>query len=75
MPKGEGMYKEAFHKVVRVLAGYEVFTFPWGAAVKSRRTGNWTSVHYPDGQELNIENWEVILHENGIEILSIKKRG
>jgi len=49
------------------LPQYEVHEFLWGSAVKDRR-GKWIRIFIgPDGQEINTENIDVILHENGIE--------
>lgn len=55
--------------VVKLFPGYEVFKMPWGAATKNLKTGNWDMAFFSDGQELSLENWEVELHDNGIEIL------
>ena len=52
------------------LFGYAVYEFPWGTAVKEKRTGKWTNTFLrPDGQEIDVSNIEVILHDNGIEFL------
>jgi hypothetical protein len=52
------------------LFGYAVYEFPWGTAVKEKRTGKWTNIFLrPDGQEIDVSNIEVILHDNGIEFL------
>lgn len=52
------------------LFGYAVYGFPWGTAVKEKRTGKWTNIFLrPDGQEIDVSNIEVILHDNGIEFL------
>lgn len=52
------------------LFGYAVYEFPWGTAVKEKRTGKWTTVFLkPDGQRIDVSNIEVILHDNGIEFL------
>jgi hypothetical protein len=49
---------------------WEVYGFPWGTAVKEKRTGKWTNIFLrPDGQEIDVSNIEVILHDNGIEFL------
>ncbi len=48
-----------------------VHEFPWGTAVKEKRTGKWTTVFLkPDGQRIDVSNIEVILHNNGIEFIS-----
>ena len=49
-------------------APWEVHQFPWGSAVK-KRNGSWTRV-FIGGQELNVDNIKVILHDNGIEFLA-----
>ena len=54
-------------KVVK-LHPWEVYEFPWGAAVK-KKNGKWTHV-FVQGQELNVENIDVVLHENGIEFIN-----
>lgn len=49
---------------------WEVYKFPWGTAVKEQRTGKWFKIFLgPDGQQIDIENISVILHENGIEFV------
>jgi hypothetical protein len=49
---------------------WEVYGFPWGTAVREQRTGKWTNIFLrPDGQEIDVSNIEVILHDNGIEFL------
>lgn len=52
------------------LFGYAVYEFPWGTAVKEKRTGKWTNIFIkPDGQVIDVSQNEVILHENGIEFI------
>lgn len=52
------------------LFGYAVYEFPWGTAVKEKRTDKWTTILLkPDGHEIDITNLNVILHENGIEFV------
>lgn len=52
------------------LRQWEVFEFPWGAAVRERRTKRWIKLFLkPDGQEVDVNEREVDLHENGIEFL------
>lgn len=49
---------------------WEVYEFPWGSAVCEQRTGKWTTVFLkPNGQEIDVSNLNVELHENGIEFL------
>jgi hypothetical protein len=60
-------------KVIPLFPGYEVVEFPWGAAIKNCKTKQWENVYFPDGQELNVEKWEIILHDNGIELVSFRK--
>lgn len=51
------------------LMPWEVHEFNWGTAIK-KRNGDWLCLFlYPDGQEINVENIKVELHENGIEFL------
>jgi len=58
------------NKVVPLFC-YAVYEFPWGTAVKEKRTGKWTTVFLkPDGQRIDVSNIEVILHNNGIEFIS-----
>ena len=61
-------------KVIQLFPGYEVEPFPWGAAVKDLKTGNYTSCFFPDGQELDLEHWDCILHENGIQFIAFHKK-
>lgn len=52
------------------LFGYAVYEFPWGTAVKEKRTGKWTNIFIkPDGRVIDVSQNEVILHENGIEFI------
>lgn len=52
------------------LFGYAVYEFPWGTAVKEKRTGKWTNIFLkPDGQEIDVSLLNIELHENGIEFL------
>lgn len=49
---------------------WEVYEFSWGTAVKEKRTGKWQRVFLkPDGQEINVELLDVLLHDNGIEFI------
>ena len=36
--------------------------------------GRVTGIIFPDGQELNTENMNVIIHDNGIEFFNIEKQ-
>jgi hypothetical protein len=52
------------------LKPYEVFEFSWGSGVK-RRNGKWEKVFLkPIGQEIDVSDLDVVLHENGIEFMS-----
>lgn len=52
------------------LFGYAVYEFSWGTAVKEKRAGKWTNIFLkPDGQEIDVSNIEVVLHDNGIEFV------
>lgn len=54
-------------KVVNLFR-WEVHTYFWGTAVKERRTGKWvTAFLSPVGQEINLEDMDAEVHENGIE--------
>jgi len=51
---------------VVALKPYEVHKFPWGTAVK-HRNGKWEKIYLkPSGQEIDVQELEVILHDNGI---------
>ena len=54
---------------VTPLHRWEVHEFPWGTAVREQRTGKWTNIFLPDGQEIDVSLMNVELHENGIEFL------
>jgi len=55
---------------------WEMHEFAWGTAVREHRTGRWTHVVLkPDGQQINVEHLNVVLHENGIEFLVIERGG
>ena len=63
------MQEQKCNKVVP-LHGWEVYEFLWGAAVREQRTGKWTNIFLkPKGQEIDVSNLNVELHENGIEFL------
>lgn len=63
------IYKLPENSKVVPMPQFGVYTFPWGTAVKDRR-GKWTNIFIsPNGQEINVENLDVILHENGIEFV------
>lgn len=49
------------------LKPYEVYEYSWGTAVK-HRIGTWEKIFIkPTGQEIDVSNLNVILHDNGIE--------
>jgi len=51
------------------LKPHEVYEFNWGSAVK-HRNGDWDKVFLkPSGQEIDVCNMSVILHDNGIEFM------
>lgn len=53
---------------------WEVYEFPWGTAVRERRTGRWTHVFLsPDGQEIRVDGLDVALHDNGIEFVVVPR--
>lgn len=51
------------------LRPWAVHVFPWGTAVK-KRNGDWTKVILNGGQEIDVSDFKVILHNNGIEFSS-----
>lgn len=64
------MMKNDKHDKVVQLYRYEVFEFFWGSAVREERTGKWLCAFLkPDAREINLENLDVEIHENGIEFL------
>lgn len=55
------------------LSTYEVHEFSWGSAIK-HRNGDWEKVFLkPDAQEIDVTALNVILHDNGVEIVGVKK--
>ena len=51
------------------LKPWRVYEFPWGTAIRHQK-GHWTNVYLkPTGQEIDVSNLNVILHDNGIEFL------
>ncbi|CAI6073519.1 hypothetical protein COHCIP112018_02389 [Cohnella sp. JJ-181] len=49
---------------------WEVFEFAWGTAIRESRTKKWhTLCLTPDGQEIDVSELNVILHDNGIEFV------
>lgn len=62
------MSETDFHDNVVPLFRWGVYVYPWGTAVKEQRTGKWTRVCIR-GQELDVSDMDVILHENGIEFI------
>ena len=64
-------HKEALAKAFPYDTGFEVFSFPvWGAAVWDCTNKKWVRVIFADGQEINLEQCEVVLHDDGIQIIS-----
>jgi hypothetical protein len=58
-------------KVVNLFQ-WEVVDFPWGTAVREKRTGEYVRIFLkPQAQEIDVEHIPVELHENGIEFLDI----
>lgn len=53
---------------VTELKPYAVVKYYWGAVVK-HRNGNPELVILNDGQEIDLTDLEVIIHENGIEFI------
>ena len=52
------------------LQPWEVIEFPWGTGVRHRK-GKWSKLFIkPNGQEIDVEGLDVILHDNGIEFMS-----
>ncbi len=48
---------------------WEVVEFPWGIAVRHRK-GKWeTIILRNSGQEIDVSDVNIILHENGIEFV------
>jgi hypothetical protein len=46
---------------------WEVVKFPWGSAVRHAK-GRWAKIFLsPDGQEIDVSELNVELHDNGIE--------
>ena len=67
--------KETYPIKAPPLTGFEVAPFPlWGAAVWGCEKQQWISAMFADGQELNLENCEVEIHEDGIEIIGWGRR-
>lgn len=51
------------------LLPYEVYEYAWGTAIK-KRNGKWEKLFLRNNsQEINVENINLILHENGIEFV------
>lgn len=49
---------------------WEVYQFFWGTAVRERRSGRWIRAFIsPLGQEIDLSDLDVEIHENGIEFL------
>lgn len=47
---------------------WEVYEYFWGTAIREQKTDKWHTLYLkPDGQEIDIEHLEVIIHDNGIE--------
>lgn len=57
-------------EVIRLHPGFEVNKFPWGAAVLDKKRNKYIGVFFPDGQELDLKDWDVELHDSGIEFLA-----
>jgi hypothetical protein len=51
------------------LLPYEVHEYPWCSAIK-KRNGKWEKIFIkPDAQEIDVSKLDVIIHENGVEII------
>lgn len=58
---------------VTQLQPYEIVEFSWGTAVR-HRNGNWENIFIrPSGQEIDVSELEVVLHDNGIEFCGVTK--
>ena len=58
--------------MVRELKPWEVVSFPWGTAVRHSK-GDWDIIFLsPDAQEIIVSHLDIILHDNGIEIVGVK---
>lgn len=51
------------------LKAWEVVRFPWGSAVRHSK-GKWDKIFVsPTGQEIDVSELNVVLHDNGIEFV------
>ena len=51
------------------LEQWELIQYGWCQVVKSCRRGQVTNLIFPDGQELDVEKWNIVIHDNGIEFI------
>lgn len=52
--------------VIEDLKPWEAVKFEWGGGVRHRK-GKWQTIFLKDGQEIDVSEMNVILHDNGIE--------
>ena len=50
------------------LKPWEAVKFSWGGAIR-HANGDWEKVILNNGQEIDLTNVDVLLHENGIEFV------
>ena len=56
--------------IIKLHPGFKVVKFQWGAAVLDKKRNKYISVFFPGDQELDLKDWDVELHDNGIEFLA-----
>ena len=59
---------EGGENVIKMPAKFEVYKIPWGAYTTDRK-GNLLKAFFENGQELDLTNLNVVIHNNGIEFL------
>lgn len=64
----EVKYIDGGEDVIELPARFKVYKTAWGAYTTDRKD-NLLKAFFKDGQELDLQNLNVIIHDNGIEFL------
>lgn len=59
--------------IVKMPAGWGVFETAWGSYVTDRKNKVTNIAFKPDGQSINTEKLNIIVHDNGIEFVNQKE--
>ena len=60
-------------EVIEIGSPFKVYKLPYGSYMTNREDKP-LRIFFPDGQELDVSNWDVFIYDNGIEIYGVKKK-